>query len=273
MDHSGSFQPLLVTVLMMCLSNSLALEVYKFYEGRDVSLDFHQPLSSDSTFEYEIYSIDASCYFCKNGKMVPGCLTPKQFRRFSVHNERTPTDLTVTLSIDTINSEDSQIDLFALREDKNGESYFYDQDVFIEVIRPPGPAECTMKQSEYSPAWKEVWCTSSLGSDGEGSLFCFQDKNKAPFKGSPVVLNDHITTIFWMNARLPINCCSYEATFPITSESCSQFSYHLPTDIDQSENFTKPSYCHIIQQLGYTHYVHVRFDALWYPRGFKFSAS
>ncbi|XP_072174519.1 uncharacterized protein [Diadema setosum] len=236
MDYNRKCIPLLTALLMICLvSSSLALEVYKFYEGRNVSLEFHQHLSSDSTFEYEIHSIDSSCYFCRNGTMIPGCLTHHQFRRFSVRSERSTTYLTVTLGIDTINSEDSQFYLFALREDRNGESYFYSQDVFIEVIRPSGPAECIVIPSRYSAAWNEVNCTSLLASDGEGSLYCFQDAEKASIKKSPTILNDHVTCIFWMNARLPIKCCSYEATFPITSHSCSQFVFYPATHIDESD--------------------------------------
>ncbi|XP_072175087.1 uncharacterized protein [Diadema setosum] len=228
-DSMKHFLLPLVIVLMMCFSNSQALEVYQFYEGRNVSLEFNQHLSIGSTFEYEIYSIDTSCYFCRNGTMIPGCLTRQQFRRFSVQSKRSSTYLRVTLSIDTINSEDSQFYLFALREDNNGKSTRTTQDVHVEVLRPPSPAACTVKLSEYSPAWNEVNCMSVLASDGEGSLYCFQDAEKAPYKESLVRHNDHVTWVFWMNVSLPINCCSYEASYPLTSASCSQFVYPTPT--------------------------------------------
>ncbi|XP_072174520.1 uncharacterized protein [Diadema setosum] len=243
--HQVFFLLPLLTVLMMYLCNALALEVYTFYEGRDVSLEFHQSLSIDSNFEYEVYLIDASCFFCRNGTMVSGCLTPQQSKRFFVYSKRTPTYLTVTLSIDTINFKDSQFYLLSLREDRNGESYFFTQDAYIEVLRPPSPARCIMKRTEYSPAWNEVKCTSLLGSDGEGSLYCFQNARKIPYKGTPVRLNDHVTWIFWMDALQPINCCSFEKTFPIRSESCFQFVYHPPAHVtNESENARNYSSCH-----------------------------
>ncbi|XP_072175084.1 uncharacterized protein [Diadema setosum] len=242
MDYSRRPFPLpLLTVVMMFFCNGLAVEVYKFYEGRDVLINFTQPMSNDSTFDYELYSIQSECYFCENGTMVPGCLPPQQFSRFSVHSVRSPIDLKVTLSIDTINSADSQIYLFALTEDRNGERMVFTQDVHIEVLRPPTPAECTIKTSEYSPAWNEVSCTSLLASDGEGSLYCFQDGEKAPYKESPVRINDQVTQIFWMNVRLQINCCSYEASFPLTSAFCSQFVYPIPTHTSVSDNSKNPS--------------------------------
>ncbi|XP_072175105.1 uncharacterized protein [Diadema setosum] len=244
MDYIRSFLPPLVAVLMMCLTSSLTLEVYTFYEGRDGSLEFNQPLSSESSFEYEVYLISASCFFCKNGTMVAGCLTPQQFTCFSVHGVRTSTHLTVTLSVRSINADDSQFYLFAMREDRNGKRQSFTEDAFVEVLRPPSPAECTVKPSEYSAALNEVNCTSLLASDGEGSLFCFQNAKKIPYKGTPVRLNDHVTWIFWMDARLPINCCSYEAKFPVTSESCSQFVYQPPTNIPESENSRNPSSNH-----------------------------
>ncbi|XP_071477484.1 uncharacterized protein [Diadema antillarum] len=239
MDFIGRHTLLqLVTTLMTCLSNSLAVEVYKFYEGRNASLEFYQPLANDSTFEYEVHLIFGSCFFCKNGTMVPGCLTPQQSRRFSVSSLRTSTYLTVILGIHNISAEDSQFYLFALREDRNGESHFFTQDAYIEVLRPPSPAQCIIKSTEHLPAFNEINCTSLLGSDGGGFLCCFQDARKIPYKGAPVRINDHVTWIFWMDIHLPINCCSYEATFPITSESCSQFVYYPPTDITNSENST-----------------------------------
>ncbi|XP_072175083.1 uncharacterized protein [Diadema setosum] len=240
MDYSRPFLLPLLTVVMMLFSNRLAVEFYKFYEGRDVVINFTQPMSNDSTFQYELYSIQSQCGFCKNGTLVPGCLPPQQFSRFSVHSVRSPTDLKVTLSIDMIDSEDSQIYLFALREDKNGESMVFTQDVHIEVLHPPSPAECTVKPSEYSAAWNEVNCTSLLGSDGEGSLYCFQDGKKAPYKESPVRITDHVTQIFWMKVHLPITCCSYEETFPLTSASCSQFVYSIPTHTTVSDNSKNP---------------------------------
>ncbi|XP_072175091.1 uncharacterized protein [Diadema setosum] len=229
MDFASRHFLLALLTVLMFLTSKLALEVYKFYEGRDASIDFTQPMSNDSMFEYELYLPDSGCNFCRNGTIVPGCLTPQQLRRFSIHSKRSSTDLTVTLSIDTISSEDSQIYLFAIRIDRNGQSYFHSQDAYVDVQRPPSPAECTVKLSKYSPAWNEVSCTSMLASDGEGSLYCFQDGEKAPYKESPVRINDHVTQIFWMNVHLQINCCSYEASFPVTTESCSQYMYSIPT--------------------------------------------
>ncbi|XP_072174517.1 uncharacterized protein [Diadema setosum] len=235
MDFTGRHILLPLVTVLMCLRNNLAVKVYKFYEGRDVSLEFHQPLSIDSNFEYEVYLIDASCYFYRNGNMVFGCLAPQQSRRYSVHSEILPTYLTVTLSIDTVNSEDSQFYLFSLREDRNGESRFFTQDAYIEVPSPPSLTECAVKPIEYSAAWNDVNCTAFLASDGEGSLFCFQDGKKIPYKGTRFRLNDQITWTFWLNVQLPFNCCSYEATFPITSEACSQFVYHPSTNISVTE--------------------------------------
>ncbi|XP_072175082.1 uncharacterized protein [Diadema setosum] len=230
----------LATALMCLNSYSLAVEVYKFYEGRDVSLKFNQPLSSDSTFEYEIHLIYSSCFFCRNGTMIPGCLTPQQSMRFSVHFLRTSTNLTVTLRIHNINAEDSQIYLFAMREDRNGKRHFSNQDAYIEVLRPPSPPHCIIKPTEYSAALNEINCTCLLGSDGDGSLYCFQDARKIPYKGAPVRLNDHVTWVFWMDALLPVKCCSYEPTFPITSESCSQFVHHPSTHIGNAEDSITP---------------------------------
>ncbi|XP_072174948.1 uncharacterized protein [Diadema setosum] len=239
MDFTGRHTLIqLVTVLLTCLGNSLAVEVYKFYERRDGSVQFYQPLASDSTFEYEIHLIHSSCSFFKDGAIVSGCLTPQQSSRFSVHAVRKSTHIQVILSLHNITAEDSQLFLFTLREDRNGERYFFSQDAYIEVLRPPSPARCIIKRAEYSAALNEVSCTCLLGSDGEGSLYCFQDGKKIPYEGAPVRINDHVTWIFWMDIHLPINCCSYEPTFPITSESCSQFVYYPPTDITNSENST-----------------------------------
>ncbi|XP_072175086.1 uncharacterized protein [Diadema setosum] len=242
MDNASKhFLLALVTILMLFISNNLALEVFKFYEGRYASIDFTQPMSNDSsTFEYELYLTESSCYFCTNGTIVLGCLTPQQLERFSVHSKISPAYLTVTLSIDTISSEDSTIYLFAIRKDRDGESYFYTQDAYIDVQRPPSPAECTVKLLEYSPAWNEVKCTSSLASDSEGSLYCFQDGEKAPHKEKPVRINDQVTQIFWMNVRLQINCCSYEASFSLTSTLCSQFVYPILTHTSVSDNSKNP---------------------------------
>ncbi|XP_072175092.1 uncharacterized protein [Diadema setosum] len=241
MDHVS--RHFLLALLMMFLSNRLALEVYKFNEGQDVSIDFTQRMSSNSTFEYELYlrTTYRGCYFCKNGTMVPGCLTLLQSRRFSVRSKRTSTELTITLSIDKINSKDSQYCLFALREDNSDKSHSFTQDIQIKVVRPLGPAKCTVKTSENLASWNEVSCTSLLASDGEGSLYCFQDGEKVPHKGSPLRINDHVTQVFWMNVRLPINCCSYKASFPLTSALCSQFMYSIPTHTTVSENSKNPS--------------------------------
>ncbi|XP_072175088.1 uncharacterized protein [Diadema setosum] len=240
MDCASRHFLLALVAVLVFLSSRLALKVYKFYEGRDASIDFTQSMSSDSTYEYELYLTDSGCYFCRNGTIVPGCLTPQQLRRFSVHSKRPPTDFTVTFSTNAISSEDSQIYLFAIRINRNGESYFHSQDAYIDVQRPPSPAECTVKPSEYSPAWNEVSCTSLLASDGGGSLYCFQDGEKAPYKESPVRTNDQVTQIFWMNVRLPINCCSYETSFQLTSAICSQFVYPIPTHATVSENSENP---------------------------------
>ncbi|XP_072175085.1 uncharacterized protein [Diadema setosum] len=234
MDYSTRhFLLALLTALMVYLSNSLVLEVYKFYEGRNVSLEFHQPLSSDSTPEFEFYLIrhHDACNFFKNGSIVRGCLTPQQSRRFSIESKRMPTNLTVTLSIYNISMTDSQGYLLCVLGDRNGKRYVDNHIAFINVQHPPGPVECTVQPTENSAVWTEVNCTSRLGSDGEGSLFCFQDEEKASLKESSVRVNDHVAQIFWMNVCLPISCCAYEETFPLTSGSCSQFVYHPPASL------------------------------------------
>lgn len=49
---------------------------------------------------------------------------------------------------------------------------------FLDVMLPPGKAECWINYNSYSKTWKEVRCNATTASNGGGIITCFQNSTR-----------------------------------------------------------------------------------------------
>ena len=223
-------------LLGLCFSRlhgASSLEVYKFYAGANASITFILSLNS-SNQAIELFSLENDRPFYRNGEIDDTALRTDQRDRFTVEAEN-GANFKLTLHIARVRETDGGVYILAVKETNSGNSNTHILDAYLDVILPVGKAECNISLSSYSKSWNEAQCQAALSGNGQGSLVCYQNLEKAPFLGAFEYSSNLVTAIFWIHAGSPFSCCSFE--LEATKDSCSDFIYH-PSDQVGDERLT-----------------------------------
>ena len=223
-----------------------SLEYYEFRHGADASVTFNVEMQEGSVYSSEIFTLNDDRPFYTGEQVVQESLHPSQVGRLDVETRRKGNLLAVTLDIREVKESDAGVYILSVRED-GPRSRSTIVDAYVDVILPPGRANCTVVPSSYSDDWLEVRCSATAGSDGGGFLACYQDGKKAAFL-EPVDRSEAaLTATFWMQIQMStsINCCSFEANYEKDPAQCTDFTHHLPASsspkVDNDMHIVTPS--------------------------------
>ena len=103
----------------------------------------------------------------------------------------------------------------------------------LEVIIPPGNADCTLQATNYS--LEVVRCQANTGSHGNSVIICYQNSRKAPNSGEITQTAAKINAEFWISTSLPLACCSMTSVFMKEPETCDDFVFPSKAHIPKSE--------------------------------------
>lgn len=162
----GCLLALLVLNASIRLTNAQVF--YEFGFGTNASIEFDFTIKEEAIYQYDTFIPDKNCVFCLGGDIITACLMGDQKERFIVLMERNRTNLIVTLFINNVNSLDSGFYVLSLEENHIGKERNTIQVAFLEVILPPGRAECWINYNSYSRTWKEVRYNATAASNGGG---------------------------------------------------------------------------------------------------------
>ena len=202
----------------------MSLKSYKFRIGSDALITYGLESSNSYSVVFEIFTLNAEHPFYTNEELHPTALLPEQRGRFEVRSSHNGSNFTVLLTIHNIKKIDEGVYILIAQE-RNGKTIEHILDANVEVIIPPGKAECSARNTNYSPKLRQVVCQATAGSDEGASLMCYQNSEKAPTFGPITHSLTHIKGVFWMNIEFPINCCSLESNSVQLPNSCDDFKY------------------------------------------------
>ena len=227
---------LLILTLIVVFQQTYALESYRFNKGTNVSIDFTHQLDG-SYLACELFNLDTPRPFYVNKQIDPTALRPDQQGRFNVTTVNNGTHLRVTLHIEEIQENDSNVYILTIREIKDGVPIDYIMDAHITVIHPPGKATCHIIDFPNSSPWCMVNCQALHNINKNGNIICYQDLQKVPiFKSN--VSPAKIRTIFLMQNGSAIKCCSCDVNQDKDPKSCSDFEYYPTNDYSQLRSMT-----------------------------------
>ena len=216
-----------VTVVkIMCViigtsTTALALDVHSVRQGENASVTFSANVNGYAAVS-ELSSLNAARPFYVHERVDPTILRSDQRDRFDVSVvEKTETRLQVALLITNVQVDDGGVYVLSVRETKDGQAIDYIYDVYVDVVVPPGKAECNI--SHYTAGKREVSCRASAGTDTGGDIICYQDSERILAIGSTVHSSDIITANFLVHAYSPISCCSAGTNETKSQDSCLDF--------------------------------------------------
>ena len=247
--------PLVYLVCFSKLHDVSSLELYEFYAGENASITFTLSLNSSSQ-AIELFSLENDRPFYKNGEIDDTALQTDQRDRFTVETELAGDNFKLTLNIERVRETDKGVYILAIKETNSGNSNTHILDAYLDVILPVGKAECTISLSSYSEHLNEAHCQTTLSSNGQGSLVCYQNLEKAPFMGPFEYSSDLVTATFWIQADSPFSCCSFELEDAKDANSCSDVIYYLADPVgDENSTFIPPEQQTIIIDKTTTRFV------------------
>ena len=230
-----------LTTLLVFIPISSSLENYKFHKGTNASITFNLKQSNNS-MTFEFFTLNSEIPFYVHEAIDHRALYPDQRGRFAVAPRNSGQNFTVTLSIQDIKEIDSGVYVLCAREVQNGKTTDYIHDAYVEVIIPPGKAECTVKVTNYS--LEVIYCQANIGSDGKDLIGCYQNLREAPAIGKIIQTAAKIKAAFWISTSLPVACCSMMSDFKKETESCNDFVFPSEVHITKIEKEVESSYQH-----------------------------
>ena len=219
---------LLSFFILVHIQLAFALKNYRFREGSDASIDFSLEIQKTSTeIRFEMFTLNSEHPFYTNRELNPSALQPDQQERFQVTHSQRDRNFTATLIINNIQENDKGVYILIVQEG-NGQTEDHILDANVDVITPPGKAECRVINTNYSAQLRQVECRATASNDESASLMCYQKSEKAPLYEPITYSSSHIIAFFWMNVKYPINCCSLDSMSIHIPASCSDFVLPFP---------------------------------------------
>ena len=219
-----------VTILQLSLwalilaSSSVSLSSYNFRQEANVTVIFQHTLSQDdSSFECELFTLDSTLPFYTNGCLRPDNLKTGHEERFSVDIFQEGRTVSIVLQIVDVQVQDGGFYILSLRKNTDGVFRSYIFDAHINVIVPPGPAECAMQPRPRGSSFREVHCRAAVGSDGGGQIVCYQNSITPPVLAFST--GTELTATFRVTAGSGINCCSSLTEDNVPSILCTDFVF------------------------------------------------
>ena len=207
------------------------MKIYRFNEGESKSVDFTHQLDG-SYLACELFSLDTPHPFYVNKQIDPTALRPDQQGRFNVKTFNNATHLRVTLLIEEIQENDSNVYILTIRETKNGVPIDYIMDAQITVMQPPHEAKCNIIEFPNHSQWCMVDCQALQNINRDSNIICYQNLQKVSMSMSNVSPTE-IRTLFGVKNDSTIKCCSCYINHDKDPASCFDFEYYPPNDYSQ----------------------------------------
>ena len=218
----------IMSVVLATSTIALALEVHSVRHGENASITFSADVNGYAAV-CELFSLSAARPFYVHERVDPTILRPDQRDRFDVSvPEKSEKHLRVTLMISNVQVDDGGVYVLSVRETKDEQASDYIYDAYVDVVVPPGKAECNV--SHYTAGLSKVSCRASAGTDTGGDIVCFQDSERTLAFESTVRSADHITATFLAHACSPVSCCSVGTNEVKNQDSCVDFVEKLSRD-------------------------------------------
>ena len=209
---------------LILVSSIVSIPSHDFRQGESETVLFQHTLSHDnSSFEYELFTLDSTLPFHTSGYLRPENLKTGQRDRFFVEIVKERRTVIIVLRILDVEVQDGGIYILSLRENTDGffKNYIFDAD--IKVIVPSGPADCAIQPRPRGSSFREVHCRAAVGSHGGGKLVCYQNSITLPVLAYSA--ETELTATFRMTTGSGINCCSHLTQDDVPSISCTDFVF------------------------------------------------